>query len=333
MTPAEPSHPIREWPLGTYESFTAQDTIGLDTAGPTTTHTISPSPNAAGWNNSDVAVTLDATDPGGLGVREIAYSINGGPNQIYNSPEIPVRSEGVNTVSYFATDKAGNRESPAKTLTVKIDKTRPASNVTINGGEAYTNNTTVNLTLSTTHPSSGSGVNEMRFSEDGTTWSEWEPLATRKEWVVSDGDGEKRVYVQFKDAAGNESGIAHDTIILDKTAPTVSSTSPSNYATGVDATANISATFLEEGSGMDPDTLDESTFKVVWVKPTGNEQVEGDVGYHEDGDSQTATFDPTDSLAKGFYRATLTSDVADKAGNALADEYTWTFATAGPPKG
>ncbi len=29
------------------------------------------------------------------------------------------------TLSYFATDNAGNQESPAKTLTVKIDKSAP----------------------------------------------------------------------------------------------------------------------------------------------------------------------------------------------------------------
>jgi hypothetical protein len=94
--------------------------------------------------------------------------------------------------------------------------------------------------------------------------------------------------------------------------------------------SSIGPISLHNGSGVDPGTLDESTFKVVRVKPTGNVQVEGDVGYHEE--SQTATFDPSDSLAKGLYRATLTTDVADNAGNSLASEYTWTFATAGPPK-
>jgi hypothetical protein len=125
-------------------------------------------------------------------------------------------------------------------------------------------------------------------------------------------------------------GIYIDTASPDTTSPEVSSTDPSRFATGVPATANISATFFEEGSGIDPDTLTESTFKVARVKPTGNIRVSGDVSYDEG--SQTAIFDPSDSLAKGRYRATLTTGIADKAGNSLADKYTWTFATVGPPK-
>lgn len=115
----------------------------------------------------------------------------------------------------------------------------------------------------------------------------------------------------------------------DTTPPEVSSTSPSNFATGVAATANISATFFEEGSGIDPDTLTTDSFKVVRVKPTGNEPVSGTLRY--DGASQTATFDPSSNLAKGLYQATITTGVEDKAGNALLNDYTWTFATAGPP--
>lgn len=186
----------------------------------------------------------------------------------------------------------------------------------------------MNLTLSSNDPSSGSGVAEMRFSNDGTTWSEWEPFANSKEWVVSEGDGEKTIYVQTKDRAGNQSGRAQDTIVLDQTAPVVSSTSPLNNQTGVLVTDNISATFAENGSGIDPDSLitNASPFKVVQVRPTGNVPVSGEVSYNEN--DQEATFDPVSSLAKGLYRVTLTG-VADNADNVMPD-YTWTFATAGP---
>ena len=114
----------------------------------------------------------------------------------------------------------------------------------------------------------------------------------------------------------------------DTTPPEVSWTSPSNYATGVDATANINVGFFEEGSGIDSDTLTTDTFKVVQVRPTGMLPVSG--AFSLDEESQTATFDPSSSLAKGLYRVTITTGVEDKAGNALANDYTWTFATAGP---
>jgi Big-like domain-containing protein len=118
--------------------------------------------------------------------------------------------------------------------------------------------------------------------------------------------------------------------IIDKTLPAVSSASPLNYATGVASTANVSATFADSGTGVDPDTISNSTFQVVREKPTGKVPVSGTVSYDES--SQTATFDPSNSLAKGLYRATLTTSVKDKAGNALANDYTWTFATVGPPR-
>jgi hypothetical protein len=114
------------------------------------------------------------------------------------------------------------------------------------------------------------------------------------------------------------------------TPPKVSSTSPSNLATGVPVTTNIRATFLEAGSGIVPDTLTADTFKVVQVKPTGNVPVSGTLGFDEG--SQTATFDPSSSLANGLYKATLTTGIKDRAGNALLRDYSWTFTTAGPSK-
>lgn len=101
-----------------------------DTTPPTTTASVSPTPNANGWNNADVTVSLSATDdPGGSGVKEIAYSATGAqaiPATVTtgNSAAIPITAEGETTVTFFATDNAGNPEPP-RTVTVKIDKTKP----------------------------------------------------------------------------------------------------------------------------------------------------------------------------------------------------------------
>ena len=170
------------------------------------------------WTNQNVQLTFSAQDnEDGSGVKDIRFSATGAqsiPETVYNTYDSPViNAEGTTTISYFATDNAGNQESPAKTLTVKVDKTPPK----------------------------------------------------------------------------------------------VSSTSPLNNATGVAATAKISATFSESGSGIDPDSLTNSTFKVVQVKPTGNVRVSGTLRY--DGGTQTATFTPSSSLARGVYRATLKTGV------------------------
>jgi Bacterial Ig-like domain/RTX calcium-binding nonapeptide repeat (4 copies)/FG-GAP-like repeat/WD40-like Beta Propeller Repeat len=101
-----------------------------DCVAPTTTRTVSPLPNANGWNNSNVTVTLSAQDnEGGSGVKEIRYSATGTqsiPETVYDPQNPPIiNTEGATTITYFATDNAGNRESPAKTFTVKLDKGTP----------------------------------------------------------------------------------------------------------------------------------------------------------------------------------------------------------------
>jgi alpha-tubulin suppressor-like RCC1 family protein len=133
-----------------------------------------------------------------------------------------------------------------------------------------------------------------------------------------------------KVSAGGRHTMALAEKAPDITPPEVSSTIPTHNASGVATTANVSATFFEEGSGIDPDTLTTDTFKVVQVKPTGNVPVAGTVTYDES--SQTATFDPSSNLTKGLYRATITTGVEDRAGNALTNRYAWTFATAGPSR-
>jgi hypothetical protein len=77
-----------------------------------------------------VKVTLSATDPNnGSGVNKITYSASGGQNIAKtdasgSSVDVTLDQEGTTTLTYYATDNAGNVED-AKTLTVKIDKTAP----------------------------------------------------------------------------------------------------------------------------------------------------------------------------------------------------------------
>jgi hypothetical protein len=99
-----------------------------DHSAPITTAALSQTPNAAGWNNTAVTVTLDATDGDGTGVKEIVYAVNNATFHSFSSSvEIPVTSEGMTTVTWFAKDKAGNAEV-AHQLILKIDKTAPVIN-------------------------------------------------------------------------------------------------------------------------------------------------------------------------------------------------------------
>jgi len=92
----------------------------------------------------------------------------------------------------------------------------PAGSILINGGATYATSTLVALTLS----ASGSGVDAMRFSNNGSTWSTWEPYSSSKSWTLPSGDGSKTVYFQYRDQTGYVSPSYSDSIILDTAAPT-----------------------------------------------------------------------------------------------------------------
>jgi len=191
-----------------------------DTTKPSTSATRSVEPNAAGWNKDNVTVKLNATDnQGGSGVQKITYSASGAQTIAQtdapgNSVEVALDQQGTTTLTYYATDKAGNVEDK-KSLTIKIDKSAPTGTVSINDGASRTRSRSVTLTLSATDPSpGGSGVSQMRISntQSGLSSATWEAYSTTKAWTLSSGQGTKTVYVLYRDGAGNESAVVTDTI-------------------------------------------------------------------------------------------------------------------------
>ena len=80
------------------------------------------------WHNSDLTITLAATDDYS-GVAEIYYEINDGPNQqltINGQPHIT--TEGANnSLEYWSIDKAGNEEIHHTLMDIKLDKTSPTA--------------------------------------------------------------------------------------------------------------------------------------------------------------------------------------------------------------
>ncbi|MBI4635367.1 MAG: 6-bladed beta-propeller [Candidatus Rokubacteria bacterium] len=121
----------------------------------------SPPPNAKGWNNTDVTVTLHATDnPNGSGVKEIQYSLAGaqaGGAVVSGSvASVMITAEGTTTLVYFARDNAGNQQAP-RTLTIRIDKTPPglACSPSPAANANGWNNTNVTVNFSATDALSG----------------------------------------------------------------------------------------------------------------------------------------------------------------------------------
>lgn len=104
----------------------------------------------------------------------------------------------------------------------------------------------------------------------------------------------------------------------DTTAPTVLFTVPDNGETGVSINQSLTALFSEE---MNPLTFTTVTFK---LSGPGSTAISGAVTLL----GATATFDPITALmSDSLYTATITTGVKDLAGNAMANNYIWTFTT------
>jgi len=113
---------------------------------PSGTETALPAPNGSGWNSSPVTVSLTATDDesGGSGVHSITYTASGAQSIDATtvsgaSATIDLTADGTTTLTYSATDNAGNVEAP-QTVTPRIDTTAP----TITGSRTPATGNTVN---------------------------------------------------------------------------------------------------------------------------------------------------------------------------------------------
>ncbi len=126
-----------------------------------------------------------------------------------------------------------------------IDSAPPSGTITINDGARRTKSVTVTLRLSATDPSPGSGVASVRFRNDGEAWTAWEPFGTTRSWTLRNSDGTRTVYAEFQDRAGNVSGTAQDSILLDR----VGSSATSTYSTLLsrDRTGGTTPVYLNTG--------------------------------------------------------------------------------------
>ena len=101
--------------------------------------------------------------------------------------------------------------NPDVDATPDVDTTPPTGSIIINNNASYTRNRAVTLTLSASD-NSGSVV-AMKFSNNGTTWSDESAYAAKQAWSLSRGYGVKTVYAKFKDASGNWSSPVSDKIM------------------------------------------------------------------------------------------------------------------------
>jgi hypothetical protein len=179
-------------------------TVRIDRTPPRITATFNPPQPSSGWYTTDVTVSFQCEDAlSGVASCSSPVTVS------QEGKDLEVRGEAV--------DKAGNRSTT--TVRVNIDKTPPTGSLTINDGAATTGSIYVTLKIQANDPLSG--VAEMRFSNDGRTWSDWESFSsTRSNWDLAryggsvNQAGPKTVYAQLQDRAGNVSQTFSATIRL-----------------------------------------------------------------------------------------------------------------------
>ena len=137
---------------------------------------------------------------------------------IYNINNFLFPGQNISTDVYTSLNVSISQQWVVSTIQ---DITPPTGSIVIDNGAASTSTILVNLTLSANDDLSK--VKSTRFSNDGTSWSSWEPYTvftpipvsiTNKAWNLTSGNGIKTVYAQFMDEAGLLSTIYSDTITL-----------------------------------------------------------------------------------------------------------------------
>lgn len=322
-----------------------------DTTAPTVTATINANGATGVATNTKVGATFsEAMDP--LTINSLSFTLKQGAASVtgttsysgVNAVFIPNSALASNT-TYTATittgakDLAGNAlASPyvwSWTTAAVADTTAPTVTATIhaNGATGVATNTKVGATFS--EAMDPLTINTVNFTlkqgatpVTGTTsYSGVNAVFTPNSALANNTTYTATITTGSKDLAGNALTIDYvwswtTTALADTSAPTVTLVNPSDLATNVAINSAANATFSE---AIDPLTISTATFTVAGVT--------GTVGY--DAISRIATFTPLVALANNTtYNASIkggASGVKDLAGNTLAIDKVWSFATAALP--
>src|SRR5581483_2602380 len=219
--PSDGPHSIYAVGDAAYPSL-ASASVLVDTTEPTS----SASGNDASWHSSDVTVTLSATDgASGSGVKNVKYDVDGGALQTIAGAGGDVTvgapsdhsNDGTHTIAFYATDNAGNVESPSNTVTVKIDTTKPSTSLTTSpaipdGDNGWFKQPSVDFTLNASD--AGSGVAASYYTLDGGAAHTYTGSA-----VSVTGQRDHTVTFWSVDNAGNVEDAATTHVKLDDVKP------------------------------------------------------------------------------------------------------------------
>jgi hypothetical protein len=159
---------------------------------------------AAGTGSTSVTLALAATN-----ATQMCFSNNGTTYtdwEAFGTSKTWVLEGGPGPKTVYFKARCDLSETTPITGTITYILPPTGLSVAINDGEEETITTRVTLTLSAT------GATQMCFSNDGVTWSGWEPFATSKVWIMGCEIGLQAVYFKARNGTIEASAMVTDTI-------------------------------------------------------------------------------------------------------------------------
>ena len=256
------------------QTITALRTILVDNTPPNVT-----SDADSAWHANDVTVTLDAVDDES-GVATVEYKLDSGAWTSGTSVVVPATDDGVHTITYHATNRAGVTSADA-TAAVKIDHT-PPSNVSLDApaAGALLHGTLDATGLAGTAQDATSGIasTTFRLAPAGSLGAN--PCNTFGSAIAppfdtkSVADGSYDMWYVAVDAAGNgRCSVVPHTVTIDNTPPSTTDDAPFG-ARNTDVTVHLTATDATSGVASTEYSVDGgawTTGNTVTVAAAGHE--------------------------------------------------------------
>lgn len=191
---------------------TRSNGFNVDKTAPTGTVSLSPS----SWTNSSVTITLNATDTGGSGVKQVRVS--GGSWIAGSTTQRTVSGNG--TYSFEIMDNAGNTATVSATVS-NMDKTKPSGNYSPASGGWVKTDLVTRFTPSDNTGIGGSGVKQYIWAhkKDGVQVASGTVIGGGYKDFTFVEDGVHTVEVTVTDNAGNTQLVKSGEFKIDKTAP------------------------------------------------------------------------------------------------------------------
>ena len=206
------------------------------------------------------------------------------------------------------------------TLQIVPDGTPPVASMVLADGRASINQLIVPVTL--TAFDDLSGVAEMAFSTDGSTYTAWVPYERVSIWTFSADAGLRTLWARVRNGVGVDSVPTTATVTIDLVAPSVIAVDPAPGASVLGLRPKFSVSFSE---AIEPPSW--ADLGLIVQSATGT-LVDGQYAY--DPAKHIGTFVPSLTLQPGAAYVATVGAVTDVAGNRVARIDSWIVTPVAP---